>query len=256
MLTDDLKYISGILDCTEVEEAWNLHTGKMCEYGFDRMIYGANNFYTRDIFDDHRNALVLVRHDADYVEPFFKQKWFRQAPMSVWAQNNTGTCSWRWALDRRARGLTTRKENDILDFNERHGVRAGYSISFPARSARSKSAIGLCAQRGLSQDDVDRIWAEHGDRIVLLNNLMDQKMALLPFAPPDHRLTRRQREVLEWKADGKTVLDIAQIMGLARSTVEKHLRLARETLDAQTTEQAVLMASRENQFFMLDRNRS
>jgi LuxR family transcriptional regulator len=40
--------------------------------------------------------------------------------------------------------------------------------------------------------------------------------------------------------DGKTAQSIALLMGLSAATVEKHLRLAREALDVESTARAVL----------------
>ena len=74
-------------------------------------------------------------------------------------------------------------------------------------------------------------------------------LKILSLPIPKQMLTKRQREVLEWVADGKTVMDTAQILGLNRATVEKHLRLAREALGVDTTPQAVLKASFHNQIY-------
>ena len=52
--------------------------------------------------------------------------------------------------------------------------------------------------------------------------------------------------------DGKTTQDIAFLLGLTAATVEKHLRLAREALDVDTTAQAVLKAAFYNQMFVLE----
>ena len=41
---------------------------------------------------------------------------------------------------------------------------------------------------------------------------------------------------------GKTMQDIATIMGLSVGTIEKHLRMARDALDAKTTAHAVQKA--------------
>ena len=41
-------------------------------------------------------------------------------------------------------------------------------------------------------------------------------------------------------------------MGLQPATVEKHLRLARETLNVETTAQAVLKASVQNQMYLVN----
>jgi LuxR family transcriptional regulator len=86
-----------------------------------------------------------------------------------------------------------------------------------------------------------------------MNNIAHMKLITLPHEPKDRRLTKRQREVLEWVGDGKTVQDISQIMSLTPATIEKHLRLARETLNVETTAQAVLKASFNNQIFVIER---
>lgn len=62
--------------------------------------------------------------------------------------------------------------------------------------------------------------------------------------------TPRQREVLEWTSAGKTVAEVATILGLTPATVEKHLRLARDALDAGSTAQAILKAHVTNQIFL------
>ena len=79
------------------------------------------------------------------------------------------------------------------------------------------------------------------------NGVAHLKIITMPM--PQRILTSRQREVLEWIGDGKTVADTAQILGLNKATVEKHLRLARESLGVDTTAQAVLKASFHNQMF-------
>jgi LuxR family transcriptional regulator len=87
----------------------------------------------------------------------------------------------------------------------------------------------------------------------MLNNVAHLKILSLPFTTMSgRRLTKRQREALEWVGDGKTSQDIAVLMGLTQATVEKHLRLARETLGVETTAQAVLKASFQNQMFRLE----
>ena len=59
---------------------------------------------------------------------------------------------------------------------------------------------------------------------------------------------------MEWVSDGKTTADIAVLMGLTVATVEKHLRNAREAMNAETTAQAVMKATLQNQIFAMDRS--
>jgi LuxR family transcriptional regulator len=77
------------------------------------------------------------------------------------------------------------------------------------------------------------------------------KLASLPVSVAQQRLTKRQREALEWISEGKTTQDVATIMGLTTATVEKHLRKAREALQVETTAQAVMKASLQRQFLSL-----
>ena len=249
---DSLEHIGRLLECSSIERVWELHAARMRDFGFDRLIYGANRFRAQGEFGDISDWLILTNHDKEYIDLFFGRALYFHAPMAVWAARNTGVCSWQWAFDRRDRGECSEQELRLLALNERMGVVAGYSISFAHPSRRNKAGIGLCARRGLSQADVEEIWAEHGAEIAVLNEVMNLKISTLPFARNTKPLTARQREVLQWVADGKTVQDVATIMGLTQATVEKHLRLARENLDAETTAQAILKASLQNQFFVFE----
>lgn len=55
-------------------------------------------------------------------------------------------------------------------------------------------------------------------------------------------LSSREREILQWTAEGKTQQDVGDILGISHRTVEVHLRSAREKLYALTTPQAVARA--------------
>jgi LuxR family transcriptional regulator len=85
-----------------------------------------------------------------------------------------------------------------------------------------------------------------------MNNIAHLKILTLPYTPPNRSLTKRQREALQWVGDGKTTQDIALLMGLTAATVEKHLRLARESLSVETTAQAVLKAALHNQMYVME----
>lgn len=244
-------HLERLLAAQSIEEIWKLHTAKMAGYGFDRLLYGFTRFRTSNSFGSMDDVLVLSNHRHEYIDGFVKGGLYHHAPMVKWAAANEGACSWRWIEDHARSGAMTPSEQRVLEFNLRHGVKAGYSISFRDVSVRSKGAIGLAGHAGLRQADVDAIWAEHGREIAVINNITHLRITAMPFASSRRALTPRQREALEWVGDGKTTQDIATIMGLTAATVEKHLRLAREALDVDTTAQAVLKASFQNQIFIL-----
>ena len=247
--TDHLKTL---LNAQEIETLWDMHTRQMAEYGFDRLIYGYTRYRTATSLGDPEDFVLLTNHASEYTDEFIGNGLFHHAPMVRWALEHDGACSWRVMQDMISSGTLSDQERKVVAFNQSHDVTAGYSISFQSLSPRSKGAIALTARTGLSQEDVDAIWAEHGDDITVLNNITHLRILSLPYANPGRSLTKRQREVLGWVGDGKTVQDIAMLLELTPATIEKHLRLAREALCVETTAQAVLKAAFQNQMFVLD----
>jgi len=67
--------------------------------------------------------------------------------------------------------------------------------------------------------------------------------------PIRKKLTKRQKSVLQWISKGKSINDISTIMELSVPTIDKHLRLARQNLNAKTTIQAVIKAQKNKQLY-------
>jgi DNA-binding CsgD family transcriptional regulator len=251
MVRDITDHLARVLAAGSIEEIWALHLEKMAEYGFDRLLYGFTRFRTPNSFGNADDILMLSNHSQEYLDAFIKSGLFNHAPMVKWAAANEGACSWRLIEEMVEGQVMTATERKVIEMNFAHGVRAGYSISFSDASVRAKGAIGLCAPNETRQHQIDEMWEKHGRDILLINNVTHLKITALPFTLARRSLTPRQREALEWVGDGKTMQDIATIMGLTPATVEKHLRLAREALDVETTAQAVLKASFQNQIFVV-----
>lgn len=233
-------------------ELWDYHTRWMAEYGFDRLIYGYTRYRTSSSLGDPQDWVILTNHDPEYMETWIGQGYHFHAPMVRWALENSGACSWRWMGELAEGGLLTEGEKKVFAFNRARDVTAGYTISFRTLSERTKGAIALTAKPGMTQSDIDAIWDKHSTDLLVINNVMHLKLLTLPYSGA-RSLTKRQREVLQWVGDGKTTQDIAVLLGLTAATVEKHLRLAREALDVETTAQAVLKAAFYNQMFIIDR---
>jgi len=243
-----------------VEELWDVHTRHMATFGFDRLIYAFTRYYSSSstgmassnmALGDPQDWVLLTNLSSDYMDGYIDGGHYANAPMVRWAVQNDGACSWRWMEEMMSSDIATEKERSVFQFNHDHGIKAGYTLSFRSVSHRSKGAIALIADPDVGQHRVDQIWAEHGDELMVLNNVMHLKILALPHTG-SRKLTTRQREVLQWVGDGKTTQDIAILLGLTAATVEKHLRLARESLDVETTAQAVLKAAFYNQMFVFD----
>ena len=246
-----LDYLELITNAKTVEELWGFHTEQMGSFGFDRLIYGFTRYKTTTSLGDPQDWVILTNQSSEYMEAFLDGGLVTHAPMVHWALENDGACSWRVINDMRHSNILTAEEREVLAFNEKMDVVAGYTISFRSVSERTKGAVALTARAGVTQAQVDAIWSKHGREIHIANNVMHLKFLTLPYSG-QRQLTRRQREVLQWVGDGKTTQDIAILLGLTPATVEKHLRLAREALDVETTAQAVLKAAFFNQMLVVE----
>ena len=241
------EYLTALTNAPTVEKLWGLQCNRMNQFGFDRLIYGFTRYRSGGSLGDPQDWVLLTNHGDAYMEAFLSDDHVHRAPMIRWALDNTGPCSWRWMSNP---DNLTAEEISTIAFNVEHGVTAGYTISFLSVSERTKGAIALTARPGLNQDDIDDIWERFGEEITVMNNVMHLKVQTLPYS--QRSLTKRQREVLQWVGDGKTTQDIAILLELTPATIEKHLRLAREALNVETTAQAVLKAAFYNQMFVVD----
>lgn len=239
-----------LLSARSVESAWAILTVEMERFGFDRLLYGMTRFRTEASLGDPADMLILSNHPDQYVHEFVGERMFVSAPMAIWAVENDGAMSWSIVAEMGSQ--LTPDQLKVLELNKRFDVLAGYTISFPDPSPRQKAAIGLTARPGLTQCDVETNWARHGEEIEILAQVAHLKFASLPVPLAQQRLSKRQREALEWVSEGKTTADAATIMGLTPATVEKHLRKAREALQVETTAQAIMKASLQRQFFVFE----
>ena len=247
----DAAVLNRLLEATTIEELWDRHTHIMAGYGFDRLLYGCTQFRSAHSLGCPDDFIVLTNHAAEYADPFVNDGLYHNSPMLPWALENDGACSWSVLDSRIEAGDLSPQERDVLVFNRRHDVTAGYSISFKSIRPRMKAAIALTARPGMTQADVDALWRREGDALLELNNIAHHCILSLPYDSPRRALTQRQREVLGWVGDGKTVQDTALLMGLTPATVEKHLRLARRALAVETTAQAILKAAFQNQIYVM-----
>jgi len=251
-MTDLATLLQSFVDDETVEAVWNRLETYMDGHGFNHMLYAATHFRTIYSPGDARDALILTNYPKEYTDQYLGGGLFQQAPVVRWAMTNTGAVSWRAFTEDAMAGKLSEAEMNVVMHNQRHGITAGYAISFPRSSPRAGFGIGLASTQ-MDQDAIDALWKRDGAEIHLVAGVAHLKLISLPHGDYVRALTPRQREALELVADGKTVQDAALLMELNPATVEKHLRLAREALEVETTAQAIRKVSTHNQFFLFPR---
>lgn len=244
--TDTLAMLNGIMSAQSVDVAWKILLEAIQEVGFPRAMYAFTRFRTPNGMGNEEDHLILTNYATDYLDGFLSTERYKIAPMAKWALENAGSRSWSWVTENFH--TLTEEQIEVVEFNAKHGVMFGHTLGFRPTRSHEAAGIGFSLDpfEG-SQDEVDAIWAEHGDDLQLLSETAHLKIMSLPL--PRKVLTERQKEVLEWVGGGKSIADTATILDLTKATIEKHLRLARDALDVETTAQAVLKASVYNQIY-------
>ncbi len=234
-----------ILAAGSIPDVWRVFCDAMVSYQFDKLLYGGARFPSRGFMGDLQEALILHLGPQAYADVYIGDELYLYSPSYDWAEKNQGFASWPDALSQ-FKGAPSPQQMQILQLNAKFGVIAGYVGSLSSVVPGMNGAIGISPVAGLTQADADEIWARDGKEIETLCNLMHLRISSLPQNGQRRPLTTRQRESLEWYSQGKTAQDIAVIMGLSIGTVEKHLKMARDSLDAQTTAHAVKKATSLN----------
>lgn len=241
--------LSRLAEGKSAAEVWGTATEYFASHGFKRCNYGFTRFKAEHNVGDPDDALFLTTCDPQYAQFYFRNGFYARTPAFRWAQQNTGACTWSWVRAAYLAGELSAEEAETVRQNVAMGIVAGISISFPVTSARAKGALGLIADPGLDAEAVDRIFADKHDELLAVAQMMHLSLIQLPFPSRRRPLTERQRQALEWVADGKTSQDVALLMQVSPAMVEKHLRLAREALSVDTTAQAVAKAALMNLIF-------
>lgn len=245
-----LPLLNRIASAPTVAAVWDLAVGYFSGCGFARANYGLSRFRTEKSVGNPDDVVYLTSFPPDYSNFYFRGGFYARTALYRWALEHQGSCTWRWVEDKLLAGELSPEEVDAVRRNAQWGIRAGITISFPDVTARQKGALGLAADPGLDHDAVDEIWTRDGAGIETVAHMMHLRICQLPLSIRRRQLSARQREALEWVAEGKTTQDVATLMGVSPAMVEKHLRLAREALDVETTAQAVAKGTLLNQIFL------
>lgn len=244
------QQLEAILSAQAVEDAWQLYGAWLDGAGFPHRIYFSHRIIRaagKQLIDE---AIELAALPGDLMSRIIGEGLQFHLPMLRWITRNHGWQSWGWMTGQQAQGRVSDRERRCLALFHRHGLDAGIAVSLSDRVPRTRGGILLIAPPGQTQDRIDAHWQQVRADVELLTLTLHQRLANLPYRDPPQILTSRQREALELTGIGFSTAEIAARLALTPATVEKHLRLARQSLSARTTAQAVLMATNRRQIYI------
>lgn len=245
-----LRHMAAILRAETIEQAWTATVGGFRALGLAEVIYGYSPDARGAILGSVEDFLILATLPRDRIGEMVARGFHTASVTFNWALRNVGVVGWSIPVE--AAGLPPDfvQRPEAQAFFAANGILAGVSVGFASMRRRGTGAMALVAPRGVTQAQVDDWLPAVSEVIFVLASVAHRALASLPWTRTSGDLTARQREVLEWVAEGKTTADIALIMGLRPATVEKHLRLARQCLGVETTAHALVKATFLNQVFV------
>jgi DNA-binding CsgD family transcriptional regulator len=136
------------------------------------------------------------------------------------------------------------KAGDLWEAQAEFGYRTGIAMAMHLPGGRH-FLLGVDRHEALPEDDAAltrlvadlQLLAAHAQETAVRVLLPAQK----PLAPVE-KLTAREREVLQWCKDGKTVWEAAKILGISEYTARFHVRNAIRKLGVSGIKTAILRA--------------
>jgi DNA-binding CsgD family transcriptional regulator len=123
-----------------------------------------------------------------------------------------------------------------------HGIKTGWAQSCLERSGAG-SLLTLCrcteplTASELQAKETSMRW------LVQVAHLSLSRAIFAQVNPACTALTKREREVLQWSADGKSAQDIADTLNLSKSVIDFHLKNSIQKLNASNKTAAVARAA-------------
>ncbi len=233
-----IQSIEKILLSNSLCDAWESLRRPLESFGLNRIIYCQTSAQSGQSTTGEAECLIFTNHDKDYSDFFIDSFRYQYSPFFIWSVRNTGFISWEVLTSYKLPSSMEKAAKKISKRFSEFDIRAGYAVSFPNTTQGRKSAASICGKPKVTQSELDDIWEKNRLLIETLLLAFDSKVATLPHPENKISLTKRQKQVLSWVAQGKTNQDISDIMNISISTVEKYLSAAREAMNATTTTQA------------------
>jgi DNA-binding CsgD family transcriptional regulator len=133
---------------------------------------------------------------------------------------------------------------DQWDLQSPFGYRYGLAVALNLPN-NHKLLVGVDRPEALpkSEEKLTRMMADLQLLAVHVRDAAERLMPLPPAARPEApKLTDREIEVLRWTMRGKSASVTAQILGIAKRTVDFHAQAAMKKLGVATKHQAVMIA--------------
>jgi LuxR family quorum sensing-dependent transcriptional regulator len=203
---------------------------------------GFDHFLVTGLPMPHEPLSPLVMLNAwpeGWFARYTAENYFRHDGVGQWALRSTEPFMWSEVPPSLMQGAKSRR---VMDEATDFGLIDGYLVPmFSSRHWQSAVAFASCGRCDLDNRSLAAA------QLMAISAVGQLRRILGDVPAPRQRLTAREAECLTWIAAGKTVHDVADILGLSWFTVQTHLRNVRTKLDVASITQAVVEAIRSGE---------
>jgi DNA-binding CsgD family transcriptional regulator len=220
-----------------IDELSQLLMKALGEMGLDRAICAQINPYNKQQDIDTK---FLIRYPEDWMKHYLENDYINSDPVCRWLVDKQFVFTWE---DIRKRWISQR-EKLILDEANEAGFYNGGAVSVILQDG---TILGLGFARSqkdkeLHKTELHKISALAHQYYIALNELEQ----LPRFVKPKIKLTGKEKDIINWCAQGKSNSCIADILTISEHAVNFHLRNIYRKLDTNNKTLAVLKAYRAN----------
>jgi LuxR family transcriptional activator of conjugal transfer of Ti plasmids len=185
---------------------------------------------------------LLSSYPKSWTDRYFDLGYQHLDPVVRRARRESELFSWGGSAPR---AVGTREQRRFFDEAMTFGIKSGVTV--PIRGGFGRMAAFTMATDE-STAPTERLLSESKDILQLVglyfHTHVTTKLGTTVLPEVKSALTQRERQCLAWVARGRTVADVAILVGIAPRTVVFHLEKARQKLDAASIAQCVAEAIR------------
>lgn len=235
---DDL--IEAIAAAPSPKERFEALTGRLAAIGLDIVNYGFFDLRVAKLVD--ADIQFLTTMSDDWMRYYYDRNLAATDP-HVMRVRERKISPYRWGQGEIRRIESAGVRTTALEGAEA-GLVSGLLVPLTDPLDPFTPVAGIALASSMGEEEFGKVLAEHGASLVSIAHLFHNASIRQIWRDhtADAALSARERDCLQYLADGKRQDAIAHALNLARVTVEMHLRNARKKLRARTPAEAIAKA--------------
>lgn len=226
-----------------LEDTWNIVVQYLNEQGITHILY----VYCRGYENTADDTILLSTMPQWWIDVYQERGYARFDPFFKYCCTTYETVK---------TGVEYYEDYDYLTQEERDLIKEASETGFTAGASFTMRRMGLGKDFGgwnlgtsLKRHEFDKLYDEKGDTLRIVGMYMHERLNIQLKKDQEETkkyqsqtLSQRQIDCLKLLAEGKRIKQIAEILHIQPITVDHHLKMARESLQATTREQAIARA--------------